>query len=238
MIREIFRFINYRYFLHMKLVFFVDVDNTLLNNDQIKVEIKASLTRILGKQEAEHFWQHHDSFREYAKLVDFPNITRTYCAEINEKTCSVVVGNIFNGIEFSQSLYPQTLEAITHLKTLGSVFVFSEGDMIYQKRKIEKSGIAEVVDGVFLFEHKLDHLDEIIAQFQGDRFIFIDDRDDKLLEIKQRISSALTIVVCQGHYAKEDCPANHSANFVVGSVAELRQFSRETFFPLKNQSIN
>lgn len=211
------------------LVFLVDVDNTLLDNDQIKIAIKQSLTRVLGPAEADHFWQHHDAFRAYAKLVDFPAITRTYCTERNAETCETTVGDIFEHINFASALYPNALAVLRHIKTLGRVFVFSEGDMVYQKQKIEKSGIAAAADGVFLFEHKLEHLHEIAHTFANATMVVIDDRDDKLLEIKHALPTAVTVVVCQGHYATPDCSMNHTADLVVGSVDELLQFSRDAF---------
>lgn len=211
------------------LVFFVDVDNTLLNNDLVKEEIRRSLVGVLGQKEADHFWQHHDEFRAYKKLVDFPNITREYCAEEHGATCERTVGRIFTGINFTSALFPQALLVLAHLKTLGQALIFSEGDMVYQNMKIEKSGIAGAADSVLLYEHKLEHLTGVLAQFAKSRYIFIDDRDDKLMEIKKRLPDAVTVVVCQGHYAKPDCGMNHTADKVVGSIAEIINWSRDDF---------
>lgn len=211
------------------LVFLIDVDNTLLNNDQIKIEIKNSLIQTLGTEEAEHFWQHHDSFREYAHLVDFPTITRQYCQEKDAATCSLKVTSIFDSIEFEHALYPHALEVIAHFKQFGGVYIFSEGDMVYQKQKIEKGGLAAACSGVLLYEHKLNHLPEIQSQFLGNTLIIIDDRDDKLADIKKQIPNCITVVVCQGHYAGADCPIHHSADFFVSSLQELLTFTKEKF---------
>ncbi|MBI2989888.1 MAG: hypothetical protein HYY51_01725 [Candidatus Magasanikbacteria bacterium] len=209
------------------IIFLVDVDNTLLNNDLVKQQIKKSLAGVLGAAEAAHFWQHHDEFRSYQKLVDFPAITRQYCSEQHSDRCEILVGDIFTEIRFADALYPKALHVLQHLKTLGTVLIFSEGDMVYQKLKIEQSGIAGTADGVLLFTHKLDHLPEIIKQYQSSHLVFIDDRDDKLMEIKKQAPEAITIVVCQGHYAKPGCLMEHSADRVLGSVADLLKLTAE-----------
>jgi hypothetical protein len=212
-----------------QLTFFIDVDNTLLNNDLIKQQIKLALVHVLGHTEADHFWRHHDEFRAYQKLVDFPGVTRAYCAEQHGATCERTVGSIFTNINFVEALFPNALQVITYLKILGEVYIFSEGDAVYQNMKIQKSGIAAVAMSVLLYKHKLDHLDEAFAFAKNGQPVVIDDRDDKLMEIKKRIPRALTIVVCQGHYARANCAMNHTADKVVDSVGELMQWKLEDF---------
>lgn len=145
-----------------EIVFFVDVDNTLLDNDRIKDEIKKSLVKILGHKEAKHFWLHHDQFRERKKLVDFPKIISGYCKEKHRETCQLLVTEIFDSIQFKEALFPKIKEVLKYLKTMGKVIIFSESDDDYQKVKIAKSGLEAQVDEVLLFDHKLDHLEEII----------------------------------------------------------------------------
>lgn len=211
------------------LVFFLDVDNTLLNNDLIKQEIKTALIKILGPVEAEHFWRHHDEFRAYQKLVDFPAITRSYCHEREANTCEMAVGNIFDAINFKAALFTCATEVIAHLKTFGTVCIFSEGDAIYQRKKIERSGLAKLVDHVFLYEHKYDHLNELKKMFPKERLIFIDDRDDTLAKLRQKLADILTIVVCQGHYAGPHCSTNYQAHRMILSIADILTLSKEEF---------
>lgn len=211
------------------LNFFIDVDNTLLNNDLIKHQIKHSLTVVLGEEEAEEFWRYHDEFRAHKQLVDFPKITSNYCRDRHTATCSAVINKIFNSIQFFDALYPNALKTLEHLKTLGRVMIFSEGDLVYQRMKIEVSGIAAKVDEVFLFEHKLKHLKQIVERFKNQCLVFIDDRDDKLMKIKKCYPDIRTVVVCQGHYATDQCPIRHSADCVIGTIDELMSFTRDNF---------
>ncbi len=204
-----------------KLVFFLDVDNTLLDNDRVKEGIRQSLIKVLGKEEANHFWQHHDSFRERQQLVDFPNIIREYCTEKHPKTCEIKLGSIFQNIDFPSFVYPDVVRVIEHLKTMGKVVIFSEGDMIYQKAKIEKSGLAVMVTEVLLYEHKMEHLDEIMEKYQAYHSVFIEDRADILKSIKEKYPAVTTVLVCQGHYANPSCPNRHDADLTIEKISDL-----------------
>ncbi|MBI4097792.1 MAG: HAD family hydrolase [Candidatus Levybacteria bacterium] len=204
-----------------KIAFFIDVDNTLLDNDHIKIEIKKSLDKVLGTEEANHFWDHHDRFRNRNKLVDFPNIIHEYCAEKHKDTCDLTLGKIFDSIEFSHALYPKAIQVLKYLKTLGKVVIFTEGDSVYQKRKIEQSGLASFVDEVLLYEHKLEYLGELIKKYERYTIIVIEDRSDILLKIKNQFPKVFAIEVCQGHYGNEDHKIHSSLDLTIDSIDEL-----------------
>ncbi len=206
---------------NQKVVFFIDVDNTLLDNDHVKEEIKKSLSRVLGEDETNHFWQHHDEFREYKNLVDFPTIIRQYCSEKHKDTCELVLSNIFDNINFAHALYPQAYEALQHLKTLGKVILFTEGDNVYQKKKIQKSGLEVFADDVLLFEHKWEHFAEIVKQYEGRQHVLIDDRADPLVKAKQQFPHIFTIEVCQGHYATADHKKHQDLDMKIHTLSEL-----------------
>lgn len=213
-----------------KFVFFLDVDNTLLDNDKLKEGIRKSLIKVLGKEEADHFWQHHDLFREKKKLVDFPNIIREYCFEKHRSTCELKLSKIFQNIDFKNFVYPKVKDIIEHLKNMGKVVIFSEGDMVYQRAKIQKSGLWTFVDKVLLYKHKLDHLDEISEEYKQYKNIFIEDRLDILAKIKQKYPTAFTILVCQGHYANPDCPTKHEGiDLAIENISALIKFSAKNF---------
>lgn len=212
----------------MKIVFFIDVDNTLLDNDHIKEEVKKSLITVLGKNEADHFWRHHNEFRERKKLVDFPNIIRGYCVEKHKDTCEITLGKIFNNIEFRHALYPKAFEALQHLKTLGKVVLFTEGDSVYQKRKIEQSGLGAMVDDVQLYEHKLEHLAKLLKKYSNYRVVFIDDRAESLKNIKDQFPNVFAIEACQGHYATTDHEEHEKLDMVVDSIAGLLSLTQNS----------
>ncbi len=214
------------------MVFLIDVDNTLLDNDHIKEEIKHSLILVLGEKEAMHFWHHHDNFRDYKKLVDFPNIIHIYCAEMHKDTCDTKLHRIFDSIEFAHALYPEAKNVLTHLKTLGKVALFTEGDSIFQKMKIEKSGLAKLVDEVLLYEHKWENFAQIIRQYKDSSIILIDDRADALAKVRLKFPQVFTVEVCQGHYAAIDHKIHEELDIKINSISEILKFNNKTLHDL------
>jgi len=206
-------------------IFFVDVDNTLLDNDKIKIEIENAIEKTLGKKEAEHFWHHNKIYRKKFDLVNFPKVIREYCEEEKTQSCNTQLNNIFDHIDFERALYTDALKSLDFLREKGKVYIFTEGDAIYQRKKVEKSTIAKHADKVYLFEHKNEHLEEITENLKEYPLFFIDDKDDRLIEIKKRIPNAKTMVVCQGHYAKENCEIDHKADEVLASISDILNYN-------------
>ena len=206
------------------IVFLIDLDNTLLDNDKVKDEIKQSLAKVLGPLEAEHFWDHHDDIRTKTNLVDFPAAIREYCSEKDAKTCNVRLGEIFDSIDFQKALYPDVYDVLKHLKTKGNVALFTEGDSIYQKMKIEKSGVGAMVDHVFHFEHKLEHFDEIEKTYKNYQIVVIDDRSETLMKVKEMHPDIQVIEVCQGHYSDIDHKPHLKLDQTIEAIKDLKHY--------------
>ena len=212
---------NLFFSMQKPILFLIDLDNTLLNNDLIKNEIKRSLTQVLGSAEAEHFWKHHDDFRNKHNLVNFPYIIRKYCSEKHKDTCDFTLESIFKKIDFQKALYPKAKEVIVYLKKFGKVILFTEGDPVYQKMKIEKSTIGSMVDVILLFPHKLEHLDQIVKKYKDYDIEVIDDRSTTLMTIKNKYPQIHIIEVCQGHYSTVDHKAHPVLDKTIESISEL-----------------
>lgn len=211
------------------LAFFIDVDNTLLNNDHIKEEIKRSLVAVLGEDEASHFWKHHDAFRTEQKLVDFPRIIKQYCDHHYKDRCEIIFMEVFDTIEFTHALFPQAKAVLKHLKTLGIVSLFTEGDSVYQKMKIEKSGLSRFVDNIFLFENKLVHLSEVIERFRDNKKVFIDDHAEILVKIETAYPEVVTVEILQGHYSTIDHKEHRELDKKLARITDLMKYRREDF---------
>lgn len=208
----------------MKLAFFIDVDNTLLNNDHIKEEIKIALVKVFGQKDADHFWNHYEGFRDYQKYIDFPKIIRSYCRELHGNKCQMEFMQVFNSIEFKHALYPHVAEVLIYLRSMGVVNLFTEGDLVYQKRKVEESGLAGMVDNVFLFEHKMAHIDKVLKKFINATIVFIDDREDYLDKIKSLYPKLFAVKIAQGHYAKIQKKDYQSTDLKLKNVSDLLAF--------------
>src|SRR5256714_3333035 len=155
------------------LVFFIDVDNTLIDNDGVKKDLDAHLQVELGSRLASGFWELYEKVREEEGVVDIPAALRrlreqTSLAELDEQTFLHVV-SIFDNYPFYRALYPHTIETLQHLSTIGLTVIVSDGDKFFQAEKIFNSDLADIVEGrVLLYVHKQQHLDEMMKLYPAD----------------------------------------------------------------------
>jgi phosphoglycolate phosphatase-like HAD superfamily hydrolase len=145
------------------------------------------------------------------------------------------VCSLFDNYPFFRALYPDALETLRHLNTLGTPVIVSDGDEIFQAEKIVNSELAEAVQGrVLLFIHKQEHLDEIMQAYPGDHYVAIDDKPDILADIKAALGDRVTTVfVLQGKYALGEKPNNFAPDLTVFHIGDLRTYSAEQFLQVK-----
>jgi len=217
------------------LVFLLDVDNTLLDNDNVKNDFDAHVQVELGPALTERFWDLYERIRKEEGVVNIPRALKelreqTSLEEMDEQTFAHVQ-SIFENYPFFQALYPQTIETLAHLRTLGLTVIVSDGDMFFQAEKIFHSNLADAVEGrVLLYIHKQQHLDEILLRYRADHYVMIDDKPDILHDSKQILGDRLTTVfVLQGKYAAGEKPANFAPDITVQHIGDLRTYSAEQF---------
>jgi phosphoserine phosphatase len=217
-----------------KLVFWLDVDNTLIANDDVKNDFDQHLQVEVGPRLAERFWQLYESVRKEESLVDIPLTLerfreQTSATEMDDLTYQHVC-SIFDNYPFTQALYPHALETVQYLNTLGVAVIVSDGDPIFQSEKIQNSSLAEAVEGrVLLYVHKQDHLQETIRAYPGDLYVAIDDKPDILFDTKRHLGDRVTTTfVRQGKYAKQ-LPDHFSADITVDHIGDLLSYSAEQF---------
>jgi FMN phosphatase YigB (HAD superfamily) len=216
------------------LVFLLDVDNTLINNDQVKEDFNAHLEVELGPKLTERFWDIYEQARKERGVVDIPlSLQRlreaTPLSELDEQTFHHVQ-SIFDNYPFFNALYPHTLETLQHLRTMGLTVIVSDGDQLFQPEKIFRSDLAETVEGrVLIYTHKQQHLEEILQKYPADHYVMIDDKPDILVDSKAIMGKRLTTVfVKQGHYAKQ-VPDNFTPDISVLHIGDLRNYTKEQF---------
>lgn len=217
------------------LVFLLDVDNTLLANDEVKKDFDAHLQVELGPALTARFWDLYEQARREESVVDIPLALKrlreqTPLTELDEQTFDHVV-SIFENYPFFKALYPHTLETLQHLRTIGLTVILSDGDQFFQAEKIFHSDLADAVEGrVLLYVHKQQHLDEVMRLYPADHYVMIDDKPDILADSKAIIGKRLTTVfVKQGKYAAGKLPANFTPDITVLHIGDLRTFSAEQF---------
>ena len=186
-------------------VFLLDVDNTLLDNDQVEQDLKDHLDRAFGVECRNHYWEIFEALRGELGYADYLGALQRYRVEHARNPHILEISSFLINYRFANRLYPAALEAIRHLRTLGKPVVLSDGDAVFQPRKIERSGIWKAVRGhVLIYIHKEQMLDDVAEKYPAEHYFMVDDKVRILAAMKSIWGDRLTTVFMrQGHYAKD-----------------------------------
>jgi FMN phosphatase YigB (HAD superfamily) len=216
-----------------ELVFLLDVDNTLLDNDRVKADIAARLSEILPHEAAKRFWELYEEARSEHGVVSYPMTLKKFAAVYKDKAAVQKVSDLINKWPYAQYLFPGTMPAIRHMDAMGEVAILSDGDQVYQPRKIAVSGLADAVGpkNVLIYDHKEDCFPDVMRRLPGDHYVLVDDKEDILSHAKALMGARLTTVwVKQGHYAHD--PKHYrkpDADIALQSIGEICNLSKEQF---------
>ena len=189
---------------HQKVVFFFDVDNTLLNNDRVTADLEAYL-RQFGDGAYRRYRELFEELRQEMGYADYLGTLQRYRLEKMHDARLLRMSSFLVDYPFANRLYPESLDAIEHVRQWGQPVVLSDGDAVFQPRKIERSGIFEAVDRcVIILIHKEQGLDYVEQLHPADHYVMIDDKLRILTAMKEIWGDRLTTVwPRQGHYATE-----------------------------------
>src|SRR5688572_24650907 len=149
-----------------KTVFLFDVDNTLLENDRVTADLKRHLQREVGPERAQHYWSIFEQLRTELGYADCLGALQRYRIEYPRDPRLLTVSNFLVNYPFANRLYPNSLDVIDHVKQWGPAVILSDGDVVFQPRKVERSGLFEAVDGqVLIYVHKEHELDDVAQRF-------------------------------------------------------------------------
>uniref|UniRef100_A6VWP7 Haloacid dehalogenase domain protein hydrolase n=1 Tax=Marinomonas sp. (strain MWYL1) TaxID=400668 RepID=A6VWP7_MARMS len=208
-----------------EIVFLLDVDNTLLDNDHILVELKAFLIREIGVENSARYWVIFEALRKERGYADYLGALQQYRLEHLDDTRGLLITEFFLDYPFVDRLYADALTLIKHLQTLGKTVILTDGEAVLQPRKIKRSGLWEAVDGqVLIYIHKETMLDAIEQHYPAKRYVMVDDKLRILTAMKRIWGSRLTTVFPrQGHYA-HDPEKTHpypAADVTIEHIGEL-----------------
>lgn len=209
-----------------RLSFILDVDNTLLDNDALKEYLATELREALGADGAARFWELYEAVRREGDVVDLPLTAQRYAATAQDAAGTMAitaVERILATVPFARFLYPHALDTLRYLGGLGAVGILSDGDQVFQRQKIERSGLAAAVNGcVLIYKHKEQHLDEVATCQPSEHAVLIDDKARILQEVKAILGRGVTTVhVQQGHYAREPLPAGFQPDISLASIGDV-----------------
>jgi hypothetical protein len=187
------------------LVFLLDVDNTLFDNDGFATDLSARLTQDFGAAERDRFWSLYERRRERGGYADYLGTLEEFRAGHDSGQRLLQLSAFVLDYPFARHLYQHALETIAHLHTMGQPVILSDGDVVFQPRKVQRSGIWDAVHGrVLIFLHKQLALDAVQRLYPGDHYVMVDDKPQLLDAMKQQMGPRLTTAfVRQGHYARQ-----------------------------------
>jgi FMN phosphatase YigB (HAD superfamily) len=185
------------------VVFLLDVDNTLLDNDSIARDLREHLTLAFGEASQDRYWQIFEQLRAELGYADYLGALQRFRLEHPLDPQLLGMSLFLVDYPFATRLYPGALDAIAHLNRLGTPVILSDGDAVFQPRKIDRSGLWTAVEGrVLVYVHKEQMLDDVERRFPAAHYVMIDDKLRLLVAIKKIWKSRVTTVfVRQGHYA-------------------------------------
>jgi FMN phosphatase YigB (HAD superfamily) len=184
-------------------IFLLDVDNTLLDNDRFTADLGDRVESCFGAAQRARYWEIFAQRRASLGLADYLGTLQEFRAGLDDEPQLLDMSQYLLEYPFASRLFPRALEAIAHLRTLGSPIVLSDGDIVFQPRKIQRSGIWDAVEGrVMIYVHKEKVLDHMQRRFPAKHYVMVDDKANLLAAMKSVLGAQLTTVfVRQGHYA-------------------------------------
>ena len=210
------------------VVFLLDVDNTLLDNDGVVEDLKAHLTRAFGAERQERYWAIFEELRAELGYTDYLGALQRYRVENPLDPHFIQLSFYLLAYPFSDRLYPGTLDVIRQLRAWGSAVIVSDGDVVFQPRKIERSGLFDAVDGnVLIYIHKEQQLADIEQRYPADHYVLVDDKLRILTAVKNVWGERVTTVFPrQGHYAHDPkiLAAYPPADFSVEGIGDLLRY--------------
>jgi FMN phosphatase YigB (HAD superfamily) len=204
------------------VVFLVDVDNTLLDNDQIQDDLKRHLEREFGATTRDRYWAILEALFVELGYRDYLGALQRYRVEHLKDVHLMSMSSYLVDYPFADRLYSGALDVIERLRTLGPTVILSDGDVVFQPRKVERSGIWEAVDGnVLIYIHKEEELDDVARRYPAQHYVLIDDKPRILAAVKEAWGDRVTTVFPrQGQYAR-DAKAYRPADVTVEHIGDL-----------------
>ena len=207
------------------VVFLVDVDNTLLDNDHIAADLKRHLEREVGHERQERYWAIFEELRSELGYADYLGALQRYRVEYPRDPHVLTVSSFMVNYPFANRLYPNSLDVLERFRGWGPTVILSDGDAVFQPRKIERAGLQEAVDGnVLIYIHKERELDDVEQRYPADHYILVDDKLRILTAVKRVWDRRVTTVFPQqGHYAHDprELASNPPADLTVERIGDL-----------------
>ncbi len=215
-----------------KVVFLFDVDNTLLDNDRVTADLKRHLEAEVGLERAQRYWAIFEQLRVELGYADYLGALQRYRGEYPRDPRLLTVSHFLVNYPFANRLYPNSLDVIESVKRWGPAVILSDGDVVFQPRKVERSGLFEAVEGnVLIYVHKEQELSDVEQRYPAEHYLLVDDKLRILAAVKKVWAARVTTVFPrQGHYALDPqiLASYPQADVTVERVGELMNYDAQT----------
>jgi hypothetical protein len=212
-------------------VFLFDVDNTLLDNDRFQEDLRERLQAAHGDRACARYWEIIETLRIELGYIDYLGALERLRLEDPHDPAIFRTANWLLDYPFADRLYPKALDVVEHVRKWGSAAILSDGDAIFQPRKILRAGLWEAFDGnVLIYVHKEKELKDIERRLPAAHYALIDDKARILAAVKAAWGDRVTTIFPkQGHYALEDPPWDGaSVDRTIDKIGDLLGYDLST----------
>jgi FMN phosphatase YigB (HAD superfamily) len=210
------------------VVFLFDVDNTLIDNDRVQAHLSKHLEETYGAATRDRYWQIFEELRGELGYADYLGALERYRTEDLHRPEVLRMSSWLVDYPFADRLYPGALEAVRYARRWGIPVILSDGDAVFQPRKVERSGLWQAFENrVLIYIHKEEELDDVRRLYPADRYVLIDDKL-RILSAVKRVwgEEVITVFPKQGHYALDpgEVAKYPRADIELASIRELLDY--------------
>ena len=215
------------------LVCLFDVDNTLLDNDRVIADLRRYLERHFGAAHRDHYFAIFETLRAELGYADYLGALQRFRRESMDDPAVLTMSSFLIDYPFANRLYPGSLDALEHACKFGLTVILSDGDVVFQPRKVQRSGLWEAVEGrVLIYVHKEQMLADVARRYPARHYVMVDDKLRILAAMKAVWNDRLTTVFPrQGHYAldRNNIASYPPANIAVDRIGDLVGYALSDF---------
>ncbi|MFO0928903.1 MAG: hypothetical protein U0736_18095 [Gemmataceae bacterium] len=220
------------------VVFLVDVDNTLLDNDAIQADLRCHLEAVGGSACRVRYWAILDELFASLGYRDYLGALQRYRVEHPHDTRLFSLASYLVDYPFADRLYPDALAVLRRLAGWGLTVLLTDGDAVFQPRKVERSGLYAAVAGrVLIYVHKEEQLDDVLRRYPARQYVLIDDKLRILTAVKRAWGERVTTVFPrQGSCAHDRATlaTYPPADVTVERIGDLLDLDPDQLLPLRS----
>ena len=215
------------------IVFLFDVDNTLIDNDRVQADLSEHLEQSYGAATRDRYWEIFEQLTSELGYADYLGALERYRMEDLHRPELLRMSNWLVDYPFADRLYPRALDAVRHVQQRGTVVILSDGDAVFQPRKVERSGLWHLFENrVLIYIHKEQELDDVRRLYPADHYVLIDDKLRILSAVKKFWGESVTTVFPkQGHYALDSkvLAEYPPADIELANIGDLLNYDLSSF---------